>query len=942
MSDRVSTLGDADAAARAFATDPRHNVVLEASAGTGKTSVLVRRYLNLLAAGVDPANILAITFTRKAAGEMRDRIVDELRAAAARGHRDDVARWMTLRDRLPDIDISTIDAFCYSLLREFPLEADLDPGVTVADETELARLVEEALDHALRISRGLVATNEAVALVFARLPFPRLREGLSHLLARRLVATEALNRYLARGPQGLTAGRVYDLAMDELRALFSGLSVFSSTGPIRQPRFQLLVEGLEQLASGELRDPGDARAVLDELRRYFLTQEGEPRRRPRYAIRDHATEAAYRAHAPAIADLGPRVKGVLERVDRGLNVILARGIRQIYQVALAEYRRTLAAHDVVDFAEVLERAVSLLERMDEFAQSRFRLESRYHHVLVDEFQDTSRMQWTLVSLLIRSWGEGVGVAQDAPLDPSLFVVGDRKQSIYRFRDAEVRLIDEAADDIERLRPGESVRRWISRSFRARPALLSFANDLFAAIDDGSAEAGRFRYGIEDRFPIDTVDDAMEPALGLAVGRSAEASAAAVAAEIAEIIGRATVRDRESGVPRTARAGDVAILFRSRESHREFERALAVRGIPSYVYKGLGFYDADEIKDLVALVRYLAAPESSLRAAAFLRSGFVRISDRALRLLSPDVAGALVSSTPPAARDALDDEDRRVLDAVREAVGRWLAQVDRVPPAELMDQVLVESAYAFEWRGPRRRQARENVKKMRGLVRRIQNRGYATLGRVADHIDRLSAGDESNAVVDAEDSVQLMTVHAAKGLEFPIVFVVNLARGAGGVPPPVKLVVDGGDGEPLVTVATRESDLEDLEARRNREETKRLLYVAVTRARDRLYLGTVLEESGAFAPGSGSLGDVLPPKVRTLLESAGVAATSTVEWVGPEAAHVFRVCPLPASKSDAEALPRTTLQVADSVPASLDRLDAGLVTPDEAADLADLPYLRLKS
>ena len=141
---------------------PTRNVVLEASAGTGKTRVLVDRYTNLLKARVDPANILAITFTRKAAAEMRERILHNLQSAAATGEIDE-ARWRDLRDRLGDIAISTIDAFCLSLLREFPLEADLDPGFTMADETEVLRLIDEGLDRALRVCRGIAATDPAVA-----------------------------------------------------------------------------------------------------------------------------------------------------------------------------------------------------------------------------------------------------------------------------------------------------------------------------------------------------------------------------------------------------------------------------------------------------------------------------------------------------------------------------------------------------------------------------------------------------------------------------------------------------------------------------------------------------------------------------------------------------------------------------------------------------------
>ena len=143
----------ADAADRAAAVDPRRNVVLEASAGTGKTRVLVDRYVNLVRAGVEPRNILAITFTRKAASEMRDRILTTLRRAAEEGGIQPAA-WRSLRDHLQDVAISTIDAFCLSLLREFPLEADLDPGFGMADETEALRLVDESLDRTLRICRA--------------------------------------------------------------------------------------------------------------------------------------------------------------------------------------------------------------------------------------------------------------------------------------------------------------------------------------------------------------------------------------------------------------------------------------------------------------------------------------------------------------------------------------------------------------------------------------------------------------------------------------------------------------------------------------------------------------------------------------------------------------------------------------------------------------------
>ena len=885
---------DPDAGARAFAADPANNVVLEASAGTGKTSVLVSRYVNLLKAGVDPQNILAITFTRKAAAEMRERIVRELRESAARSEFDK-SRWNALRDRLGEIAISTIDAFCLSLLREFPLEADLDPGFDMADETEVPRLVDEALDRAVRIFGGLAKREPDVALVLAQLGVSRTREGLAVLLDRRLVAWDALDRFLARGPADLAADIVCRRAAtalhDALRGVPGGLAQFLADGPVHLPRYQLLLRDIRRFT--ESGGGGDAaiRGLADKLAAHFLTQEGNARRSGAlhpYRAADYPSADAARRHRAAVFQIAPHVERIIFAFTRDLNVVLARGIRRMFGIALAQYREALDERSVLDFSDVLQRALDLLRRMDEFSQSRFRLESRYHHVLVDEFQDTSRAQWELVSLLIQSWGEGLGL----PAEPSIFIVGDRKQSIYRFRDAEVAVLTEAARRIEALRPAGDTRRSISRSFRALPELLEFVNELFSEISQPAARPDDFTYGDTDRFPITPAADPLRgPVLGVGAGDDPIVCAAAVASEIARILREDTIRDRKTGVPRLARPGDIAILFRSRASHREFERELALRQIPSYVYKGLGFFDADEIKDVSAFLRYLANPASDLRASAFLRSRFVRLSDRGLSRLAPRLAGAILDPQPPGGVDLLDEEDRRVLGHLRRHAPGWIERVDRVAPADLLEHLLTTTAYAFELAGPRHAQAWENLKKMRGLIRRIQNRGYATMARIADHIDSLTAGDESNAVVEALDAVNLMTVHAAKGLEFPVVFVVNLAKGASGPPRPVRIVVDGGDGEPSVSVGPFVSESDEAEREREKQETRRLLYVALTRARDRLYLSSGLKD-GILQPGRGSLAEVLPASLRDLFpRAAGAPAEdATIAWSGRSGrAFEWRVC-----------------------------------------------------
>ncbi len=902
-----------DAADRAAAVDPRLNIVLEASAGTGKTRVLVDRYVNLVRAGVEPRNILAITFTRKAAAEMRERILATLRRAAEQGGLDE-GRWRSLSERLADVSISTIDAFCLSLLREFPLEAGLDPGFGMADETEALRLMDETLDRALRICRAVARQDATVALVFAELGDYRLREGLRRLLDRRLVAGPILDRAVRPTPRELTPSRMASAALERLSASLGsvegGLARFLATGPTLHPRFQLMAGDIGRLLlpSAGVEDPDrEVRLLIDAVDDYFFTRAGTLRKRwPTYTAEHARDAAALKRHRAAATGVAERLHGDLVAFRRDLNAVLTRGVWRLFRIARDEYRRVLDEHAVVDFPEALERALHLLGQMGEFTRSRYLLEARYHHLLVDEFQDTSDAQWRLVWHLVQSWREGLGMSQDAPLPPTIFLVGDRKQSIYGFRDADARVLARAAVQIGQLRRDGTPARAIRQSFRAVPPLLAFINDLCVAIDKRPDRTDAFTYEERDRFPVPEVAGIGDDALSIVVAATLENQAEQVAGEIARLLAEESVRDRQTGVMRQATPGDMAILFRTREGHQAFEAALDARGIPSYVYKGLGFFDADEVKDVFALLRYLANPSSDLRAAALLRSRLVRLSDEGLACLAPALAHAVVATSP--ADGLLGEDDRRTLSLLRPAARSWLELADRLPPAELLDRVLAETAYAWELgegasmpgsalRTPhsalRVHQSRENLKKVRGLVRRIQNRGYATLARVAEYLDRLSAGDESNAAVDAVHAVNLMTIHAAKGLEFPVVFLVNLGRGAGGGRDPIRVAAvseseNDEEGEAIaVSVGEFRSAADDDGADRDREELKRLLYVAVTRARDRLYLATTLGDHHRFEALRGGLGDVLPDDVRALFERAATAGES-VAWTAATVSHRFRV------------------------------------------------------
>jgi ATP-dependent helicase/nuclease subunit A len=907
-----------DQRAREFATDPSNDVVLEASAGTGKTRVLVGRYVRLIESGVDPRHILAMTFTRKAAAEMRDRVLVELRRRAAEGAWTP-AEWRGLRDRIADIQISTIDAFCFGLLREFPLEADVEPGFDIADETEMGRFANEALDLALRAARGLLKADENLRLLYARVKLPILRDAIASLLDRRHVALPAVADFVHRHPATATSAAVASAFVTRLRDLVEGSPervALLNDGPARAPEFRWLKADLENLEGLAVADPGQVQQLRRRLERYFLTKAGQPRQKlvASFKADVFASPDARRRHERAMQTLAPGVLGEIERLDRSVDALLARGLLRLLSIAIDKYERLLDEHALLDFAGMLEKSVRLLERQEEFARSRLKLQARYHHVLVDEFQDTSRLQWRLVELLIEAWGEGEGAA-DAPT--SIFIVGDRKQSIYRFRHAEVTLLDEAARKIGALRPDRKVRQVITTSFRAVPELLAFVNAFAASLQSGSARDDRFVYTEGDRFPAPAVGPGAlrdgQPVLGLIAEAGIEPSATAVAREVERLIGRAIVRDPD-GSPRPARADDVAILFRARAGHQYFEEALEARGIRTYVYKGLGFFDAPEVQDLQALLRYLAQPDSDLRAAELLRSRFVRLSDVALVKLSPSFARALVTGPPSDAN--LDELDLNLLDRASQSFARWRPLADRLAPSELVDLILRESAYPFELSGRRLDQARENVKKVRGLIRRVESRGYATLDRLAAYFETLRAGDESNAIVEAAGCVNLMTIHAAKGLEFPIVFVVNMHMAGRGRPAGFSVIERGTDGNSDVAFGT--SDATKLEDERELEELRRLSYVAVTRARDLLYLAAEVDASHRMRKGARSLSGLLPG---TLAEAFGRASAEadggSVDWHSAEGSFTFRVCRAPGKEDNhSEPPPPGTAAAFDTVPLSV--------------------------
>jgi ATP-dependent exoDNAse (exonuclease V) beta subunit len=361
--------------------------------------------------------------------------------------------------------------------------------------------------------------------------------------------------------------------VDRVRAVFEGREAFLADGPGGMAEFRWVAADAARLAQGADAIPtADVPQLRRRLERYFLTKKLEARKKLPGNAKDHPSPASRKRHQDAFLAMAPAIEDATRALDRDVDGLLSRGLLTVLTIAVQQYQKLMDEHAVLDFAGMLDRAVTLLERQEEFARSRLKLQARYHHLLVDEFQDTSRQQWRLVDMLIDAWGEGEGVADGAT---SIFIVGDRKQSIYRFRHAEVALIEEAARRISALRPGRQVRQAIRKNFRAVAELLAFVNALASALEGDPELADRFVYAETDRFPVDAIAEGArrggQPVLGLVATDSLQASADAVAVEVERFLKEATVRDRH-GPPRAARPDDVAILFRARAGPARRRRA----------------------------------------------------------------------------------------------------------------------------------------------------------------------------------------------------------------------------------------------------------------------------------------------------------------------------------------------------------------------------------
>ncbi|HKT43781.1 MAG TPA: UvrD-helicase domain-containing protein [Gaiellaceae bacterium] len=788
------------------AVEATGEVFVSAGAGTGKTAVLVERFARAVCDdGLDVDSILVITYTRRAAGELRTRIRAEL---AARG-RHDLAR------ELDGAWISTIHGFCLRLLKAYPFAAGLDPRFRELDDAQGAVLRSEAFERALA---EFCASGEPERL--------------------QLLAT-----YGAAGLRRMLTG-VYETLRSAGRELVLGVG--------RRPELDERIAELRDAATalgGET--PEQLLALLERDTRpdRLLDLSGFKVRGDRALLYEEARRAVEQA---ALDEAAAR--------DRDL-------LQELLERFAAAYAEEKARESALDFEDLQLHARDLLR---DDAAIRERESLRFRSIMVDEFQDTNALQCELVDLLAGGGAE-------------LFFVGDEFQSIYGFRHADVRVFRERRARAKQLLP-------LTLNYRSRAEVLAAVNELF-----GSHFGDEFQ-------PLAAAAEFPDPVFGhpvelLVTDKAAykdtgvhwrRAEARAIARRVRELV--------DTGA---ATAGEIVVLFAAGTDAELYEQELRRAGLPTYRATGKGYFGQQQVVDLLAYLRLLQNRYDDRALLSVLASPFVGVSNDALVLLRRSASrrplfSGIEKSMPP----GLSEDDERLIRAFRQRFDRLSAAMPRLSLERLCERIVAEHDYDLAvlalWDG-RRRYA--NMRKLARLARSYEElRGPDVEGfvRFVGEQEALGARElEAVAEEEGADAVRLLTIHAAKGLEFDVVIVADAGRDK--APPSAEEILALSDGrfgfrvaDPVTTKRRGAFDYEEVKAVRAAEdqaERLRLYYVAMTRARERLIVSGAIDRERA-ADASTPIGWVLERlDADAELDAAGDAP---VELVRNEARLLVRL------------------------------------------------------
>jgi ATP-dependent helicase/nuclease subunit A len=813
------------------------SVVLSSGAGCGKTHVLTQRYLAHLREGAEVAGVLAITFTDRAARQMRGRIRQAVAAHLRDAPEPQAEAWARRLRALQSAPVCTIHAFCGNLLRQYAVEAGLDPRFEVLEEVLAANLRAEALSACLQ--QLLVAETPAgddlkeLVLLYGWRVAVEAVEALLHDHDER-----AWRAWLAHSPQDTadawlrhaqrTVGPAQLAHFVRTRpAVTRCLDLLRRhpplPGPMSEPVAILLAE------TPLLPQAGDLAAAVARLTGAAKVGRVGAKAWPDPAVYE-AVKKAFEDYREALRSLEPEAAdadALLGCVETGRRFV------RVASEAACAYRERKRQLGVVDFQDLLLLAQDLLTNRPEVQAA---LQDRYRHVLIDELQDTDPVQVGLVEALC---GGGLSTGK-------LFAVGDHKQSIYRFRGADVSLFL----DLRRRMPAGG-RQGLTVNFRSQPAVLDFANALLGqALEDYEPLVPHQR----QLTPGPCVEFLWGPRAEKATaaeGRAAEAEW--LARRIAGMVGReALVVDGARGAPRPVRAGDVVLLFRAMSHVHLYETALRRQGLNYYLVGGRAFFAQQEIYDILNLLRALENPQDSLSLAGALRSPLCGLSDEALYALGRHRQGLWAGLFDPHTETLLPGGQLETVRRARRFWQGWRGAKDRLGIAGLLAAVWADSGYdaalQLEPLGDRKL---ANLWKLTELARTFDRSGLFGLpefiARLGDLVAAAPREEQAATQPENADVVRLMSIHQAKGLEFPVVFLPDFASPGGSSFPPVAawspamgcVARPPADEDPPPFPAFAWRTLQAGDEVAEWAEDLRTLYVACTRPRDYLVLSAAL-------------------------------------------------------------------------------------------------------
>jgi ATP-dependent exoDNAse (exonuclease V) beta subunit len=843
----------ADARAREEALDTARSFIVQAPAGSGKTTVLTQRYLRLLTTVDEPEQVLAITFTRKAAGEMRERVQKALEgtatvrsdadrvtlelAAKVRSHAS--ARGWGLEESAARLRIQTIDAFNAYLANAMPITSRNGFGRGIADSPE--DLYASAARDTLRDAESDPELRVPFERILRRLDdnWSMLERLIAGMLARRAEWLPNLPQLSGEALAPKIEASLREIVHEDLEAAVRALPL--DYVALASEAARTAVEHRGESAEADLSAwRGHTELLLARiedlarwraLRALSLTGDGEPRCKftrtqgfpaddadakalgVSFAERLAALEAR---HIAALRVIGMLPDPVIPEAARGALDALAR----LLMLAAAQLTRIFTEQGECDHPEVAGAARRALTEDASPTPLAERLGTRIGHILVDEFQDTSRDQYELLLTLTQDWSEGDG--------RTLFLVGDPMQSIYGFRNAEVgrfSTVRTAGLDRVRLHPLE-----LRRNFRSAPALVHWCNDTFArvfpAADDVRRGAVRHLASVAARTDIEGTHSLYR--VDADCGPRGEADAAAT--QIAEL---ARERPGES----------IAVLAGARTHLREIRAALAARQV-SFIGVNLEpLADIAVVRDLEALARALESPLDRVAWLAILRAPFIGLALPDLTLICEAARGRTIAEALSGDIHGLSPDAMERLIRTKFPLLAAYRQRELEPRAHLVERVWLAlggpsaCAHAGELASARRfllALDEEDRKRLRGRPLDFERLMY-----------RLYAQESA-----ADGAVQLMTIHGAKGLEFDHVFVLGV--GLHGRGDDVRLLnwlelprASGGDHLLMAPIRVRDAEndeqdainrfIEVLHKERTQAERTRLAYVALTRARRSLHL-----------------------------------------------------------------------------------------------------------